>query len=123
MLTFAPIRPIAFLTPTTLRPTMGSWPCTTTRVDSFQNTIIWQWGKFTAGLNIIRTSPDHGTGYDIAGKNKAQESSFRQAIYACYDIVKKRQEWTELNNNPLPNTKKQDLNTNILAILDRQIFI
>ena len=62
--------------------------------------------NFTAGLNIIRTSPDHGTGYDIAGKNKAQESSFRQAIYACYDIVKKRQEWTELNSNPLPKHEK-----------------
>lgn len=62
--------------------------------------------NFTAGLDIIRTSPDHGTGYDIAGKNKAQESSFRQAVYACYDIVKKRQEWTELNNNPLISLEK-----------------
>ena len=58
--------------------------------------------NFTAGLDVVRTSPDHGTAYDIAGQNIAHESSFRQAIYACCDIVKKRQEWSKLNSNPLP---------------------
>ena len=48
--------------------------------------------NYTAGLPAIRTSPDHGTGYDIAGKNKASEQSFRQAIFTALDILKNRQE-------------------------------
>ncbi len=46
--------------------------------------------NFTAGLPIIRTSPDHGTAYDIAGKNQADESSFLQSIFTACDIVKHR---------------------------------
>ncbi len=46
--------------------------------------------NFTAGLPIIRTSPDHGTAYDIAGKGKASPDSFRQAIFMACDIVKQR---------------------------------
>jgi 4-hydroxythreonine-4-phosphate dehydrogenase len=46
--------------------------------------------NFTAGLPIVRTSPAHGTAYDIAGKNKADERSFRNAIYWAIDIVKNR---------------------------------
>ena len=46
--------------------------------------------NFTAGLNVIRTSPDHGTGYGIAGKNLADESSMREAIYMASDILKAR---------------------------------
>lgn len=48
--------------------------------------------NFTAGLPAIRTSPDHGTGYSIAGKNQALEGSMRQAIYTAVDIVKIRKE-------------------------------
>lgn len=48
--------------------------------------------NYTAGLPIIRTSPDHGTAYSIAGKNIAAESSMRHAIYMAYDIYKHRQE-------------------------------
>lgn len=48
--------------------------------------------NFTAGLPVVRTSPDHGTAYAIAGKNQADETSFRQAIYTALDIVKARQE-------------------------------
>ncbi|MBX2965898.1 MAG: 4-hydroxythreonine-4-phosphate dehydrogenase PdxA [Cyclobacteriaceae bacterium] len=48
--------------------------------------------NFTAGLSAVRTSPDHGTGYSIAGKNMAQEGSLRQAIYAALDIVQARSE-------------------------------
>ncbi len=48
--------------------------------------------NFTAGLPVVRTSPDHGTAYNIAGKNMADESSLRQAIYTACDIVKNRQE-------------------------------
>jgi 4-hydroxy-L-threonine phosphate dehydrogenase PdxA len=48
--------------------------------------------NFTAGLPIIRTSPDHGTAYSIAGKNQADEGSTRNAIYKAIDIWKTRQE-------------------------------
>ncbi len=48
--------------------------------------------NFTAGLSAIRTSPDHGTAYAIAGKNQASENSMRQAIYSAIDILKNRQE-------------------------------
>lgn len=47
--------------------------------------------NFTAGLPIVRTSPDHGTAYDIAGKNIAQETSFREALFLACDIVRKRE--------------------------------
>lgn len=57
--------------------------------------------NFTAGLDIVRTSPDHGTGYDIAGKNQANESSFREALYMALDVVKNRREQDELLENPL----------------------
>ncbi|MFZ6010393.1 MAG: 4-hydroxythreonine-4-phosphate dehydrogenase PdxA [Bacteroidota bacterium] len=48
--------------------------------------------NYTAGLSVIRTSPDHGTGYGIAGKNQANESSLREAIYCALDILKHRGE-------------------------------
>jgi len=57
--------------------------------------------NFTAGLKIIRTSPDHGTGYDIAGKDMANESSFRNAIYKAIDIHKNRVRYKEMTANPL----------------------
>lgn len=47
--------------------------------------------NFTAGLSVIRTSPDHGTAYAIAGKNQASEASMREAIYGAVDIFKTRQ--------------------------------
>ena len=46
--------------------------------------------NYTAGLKFVRTSPDHGTGYDIAGKNIASEGSFREAMYLACDIVKSK---------------------------------
>lgn len=57
--------------------------------------------NFTAGLPIIRTSPDHGTAYDIAGKNIADANSMRQAIYAAIDIYRNRQNYDEPLANPL----------------------
>lgn len=57
--------------------------------------------NFTAGLPCVRTSPDHGTGYDIAGKNLAHENSLRQAVYAAIDIYRNRQDWDESHANPL----------------------
>lgn len=58
--------------------------------------------NFTAGLSFIRTSPDHGTAYDIAGKTKADESSFRNAFYFALDLLRTRNENFKLNENPLP---------------------
>ena len=46
--------------------------------------------NFTAGLPIVRTSPDHGTAYEIAGKGMADETSFRNAMYSAIDICRKR---------------------------------
>jgi 4-hydroxythreonine-4-phosphate dehydrogenase len=60
--------------------------------------------NFTAGLTKVRTSPDHGTGFDIAGKNKADENSFRQAVFTAIDIYKNRLVHQEISANPL---KKQ----------------
>jgi len=51
--------------------------------------------NYTAGLPIVRTSPDHGTAYAIAGKNMADESSLRQAIYVACDIIKNRRQQSE----------------------------
>jgi len=61
--------------------------------------------NFTAGLSFVRTSPDHGTAYDIAGKNQASEVSFREALFTAIHIVKHRRETAELNENPLQFTK------------------
>lgn len=47
--------------------------------------------NFTAGLSVVRTSPDHGTAYDLAGQNMASENSFRQALYMAIDVYKNRQ--------------------------------
>ncbi len=60
--------------------------------------------NFTAGLPVIRTSPDHGTAYDIAGKNIASEDSFRNAMYMAIDIFRNRNSYKEMTANPL---KKQ----------------
>ena len=65
--------------------------------------------NYTAGLSIIRTSPDHGTAYDIAGKNIASEESFRRAIYLAIDVYKTRQIHMEITSNPLSiSLKKRD---------------
>jgi 4-hydroxythreonine-4-phosphate dehydrogenase len=58
--------------------------------------------NYTAGLSVVRTSPDHGTAYEIAGKNVANEQSFKKAIYAAIDIFKNRKLFDQLSANPLP---------------------
>ena len=58
--------------------------------------------NFTAGLDLVRTSPDHGTAYDIAGKGVADETSLRQAIYTAIDVFRNRRLWDESRQNPLP---------------------
>lgn len=57
--------------------------------------------NFTAGLEIVRTSPDHGTAYDIAGTMKADASSMRTAIYNAVDIYRRRERYDEITSNPL----------------------
>ncbi len=57
--------------------------------------------NYTAGLPIVRTSPDHGVGYDIAGQNKANEQSFRSAVYLACDVFRTRKGWKQITANPL----------------------
>lgn len=63
--------------------------------------------NFTAGLSAVRTSPDHGTAYDIAGKGIADEQSMRNAIYAAIDIVRKREKWRVWSANPLQHFERE----------------
>ena len=67
----------------------------------FKSLAIADGVNFTAGLPGIRTSPDHGTAFDIAGRNKADHTSFLSAIYACIDIIGKRSFYAENHRNPL----------------------
>lgn len=63
--------------------------------------------NFTAGLPLVRTSPDHGTAYDIAGKYIASESSFRNAVYTAIDIFCQREQYKLLSENPLKITPQR----------------
>ena len=63
--------------------------------------------NFTAGLPIVRTSPDHGTAFDIAGKMEADEQSLRSAIFLAVDIYRKRKVFKEIHANPLAVSKDE----------------
>jgi 4-hydroxythreonine-4-phosphate dehydrogenase len=63
--------------------------------------------NYTAGLNKIRTSPDHGTAYEIAGKGVADYNSFKEAVYTAIDIYNSRNEYYEISKNPLKTKEKQ----------------
>jgi len=63
--------------------------------------------NYTAGLSIIRTSPDHGTAYEIAGHNKASENSFRKAVYMAIDIFRRRNSNDEATANPLKSNPQK----------------
>jgi 4-hydroxythreonine-4-phosphate dehydrogenase len=67
----------------------------------FKSLAIGEGTNFTAGIQAIRTSPDHGTAFDIAGKNQADESSFRAAVFSAIDIYNTRNHCQELRKNPL----------------------
>ncbi len=67
----------------------------------FKSLAIGEGVNFTAGLAGVRTSPDHGTAFDIAGKGKADEASFREAIFKCVDIINSRKGFEEQYKNPL----------------------
>ncbi|WP_046755217.1 4-hydroxythreonine-4-phosphate dehydrogenase PdxA [Kordia jejudonensis] len=70
----------------------------------FKTLSFGQGVNFTAGLNKVRTSPDHGTAYEIAGKNKADHNSFKEAVFTGIQIFRSRSEYQEIAKNPL---KKQ----------------
>ena len=62
--------------------------------------------NYTAGLDKIRTSPDHGTAFDIAGKGIANHNSFMEAVFLAIDIYNSRNEYVEISNNPLKTKEK-----------------
>ena len=63
--------------------------------------------NYTAGLNKIRTSPDHGTAFDIAGKGIADFNSFKEAVYLAIDIYHSRNQYSEISAKPLKTREKQ----------------
>ena len=63
--------------------------------------------NFTAGLNVVRTSPDHGTAFDIAGKDLADAQSMRSAIYEALDIVRRRNDYKFWSRNPLEHFERE----------------
>lgn len=63
--------------------------------------------NFTAGLPVIRTSPDHGVAYDIAGKDMADASSMRNAVFAAVDIARAREAWREWSADPLQRFERE----------------
>jgi 4-hydroxythreonine-4-phosphate dehydrogenase len=67
----------------------------------FKALAIGEGVNYTAGLPAVRTSPDHGVAFDIAGKNKADTSSFITAIYECIDIVRRRAGYEDNRKNPV----------------------
>ena len=68
--------------------------------------------NYTAGLNKIRTSPDHGTAYEIAGKNKADFNSFKEAVYLALDVFNSRNQYKEISANPMKIREKQEEKNN-----------
>lgn len=67
----------------------------------FKSLAIGEGVNYTAGLNAVRTSPDHGTAFDIAGKGKADHASFLAATFECIEIIRMRLGYAEMRQNPL----------------------
>lgn len=67
----------------------------------FKTIAVGEGVNYTAGLPFVRTSPDHGTAFDIAGKNIADPTSFVAAVFECVDIINRRAQYDERNRNPL----------------------
>lgn len=76
--------------------------------------------NFTAGLPIVRTSPDHGTGYDIAGQGVASEQSMREALYAAIDIARNRARHAEMTANPLRRQYFDKSKDNVVLDLSKE---
>ncbi|WP_417619395.1 4-hydroxythreonine-4-phosphate dehydrogenase PdxA [Oceanihabitans sediminis] len=73
----------------------------------FKTLSFGQGVNYTAGLNKVRTSPDHGTAFEIAGKNVADNSSFKEAVFKALEIFKNRIEFEEITKNPLKFNQKK----------------
>lgn len=76
--------------------------------------------NFTAGLPFVRTSPAHGTAYDLAGKNEASHNSFREAVYLAVDIFQNRKAFDANNSRPLQNYLKE-IEYNSDAVIEKEI--
>lgn len=63
--------------------------------------------NFTAGLSAVRTSPDHGTAFDIAGQNIASPDSFRRALFLAIDVATQRKKFDEMHENPVASRSKK----------------
>jgi 4-hydroxythreonine-4-phosphate dehydrogenase len=74
----------------------------------FKSIAFHQGVNFTAGLPFVRTSPDHGTAYEISGKNEASPDSFREAIYTAIDVFRNRQTHNLISSNPLQVMQKRE---------------
>ncbi len=72
----------------------------------FKSLALGEGINYTAGMPGVRTSPDHGVAFDIAGKHEADESSFREAIFKCIDIISSRREYENQRQNPLKKISK-----------------
>ncbi|KJD34028.1 4-hydroxythreonine-4-phosphate dehydrogenase [Tamlana nanhaiensis] len=73
----------------------------------FKTLSFGQGVNFTAGLSKVRTSPDHGTAYEIAGKGMANENSFKEAVFSAISIYKNRSDYEDLTANPLKKASKK----------------
>lgn len=76
--------------------------------------------NFTAGLPFVRTSPDHGTGFDIAGKGEASPDSMREALYAAIDIYRNRLNHAERTANPLRRQYVDKSKDNVVLDLSKE---
>ncbi|PWH84587.1 4-hydroxythreonine-4-phosphate dehydrogenase PdxA [Algibacter marinivivus] len=74
----------------------------------FKTLSFGQGVNYTAGLDKVRTSPDHGTAYEIAGKGKADENSFKEAVFSAIRIYKNRVSYQQLTSNPLKKAPRKD---------------
>ena len=77
----------------------------------FKSLALGEGVNYTAGISAVRTSPDHGVAFDIAGKGKANESSFREAIFKAVDIIHGRREFADQTQNPMRRRSQQNRNT------------
>lgn len=79
--------------------------------------------NYTAGLEVVRTSPDHGTAYDIAGKGVADLQATRNAIYTAIDIIRSRDNYDDMTANPLPHYEREkgrDISISELKLPEQQ---
>jgi 4-hydroxythreonine-4-phosphate dehydrogenase len=76
----------------------------------FKSLAVGEGVNYTAGLQVVRTSPDHGTAFDIAGKGKADHASILAAVYEAIDIYNQRNFFDENRRNPLRRMNQRVIN-------------